>query len=145
VHERNSSWTTIARRLLQVHLVAIYAVMALSKLGAATWWNGEAIWWLSAQPLSRSWELSGLRQFPLLLNLWTYFVLAAEFGFVVCVWNPWLRPLALAAATASWISIGIAAGSFALPLTMVIANLVFVPSEFWKEIFAQHGSAASTK
>ena len=50
---RQTAWATLARRLLQVHLVAIYGIMALSKLGAATWWNGEAVWWLSAQPLSR--------------------------------------------------------------------------------------------
>lgn len=128
-----SGWATLARRLLQVHLVAIYAIMALSKLGSATWWNGEAIWWLSAQTLSKNTDLSGLRQVPVLLNLWTYAVLIAEFSFVLLVWNRWFRPLVLAAVTVSWISIGIAQGNWALPATMMVANLAFVPAWLWRE------------
>jgi hypothetical protein len=138
---RDSVWATLARRLLQVHLVAIYLVMALSKLGAPTWWNGEAVWWLAAQPLSRDVNLLALRDLPLVLNLWTYGILIVEFSFVLFVWNLWLRPLVLAAATASWISLALASGNFALPITMIVAHLVFVPSWFWKESIARPAAA----
>ncbi len=134
---RRTSWATLARRLLQVHLVAIYLIMALSKLGAATWWNGEAIWWLAAQPLSQKFDFSNLRDVPLVLNLWTYAILISEFSFAVCVWNLWLRPLVLVATTISWISLAVATGSLALPITMIVAGLVFVPSWFWKHLFAR--------
>ncbi len=48
-----SAWATVARRLIQVHLVLIYLVMGLTKLGGETWWYGEAVWWLAAQPDSQ--------------------------------------------------------------------------------------------
>jgi hypothetical protein len=140
-----SVWFTIARRLIQVHLVAIYAVMALSKLGgeAGTWWNGEAIWWLAAQPLARDVDLTGLRSVPLLLNLWTYGVLISEFAFVLFVWSPWLRPLVLTASAVSWLSLALATGIPALPLTMLVANLVFVPAKTWRELLARPSAAAA--
>jgi hypothetical protein len=135
---------TIARRLMQVHLVAIYGTMALSKLGGPTptWWNGEAIWWLTAQPLTRDVDLSALRNLPILLNLWTYGVLMSELAFVLFVWSPLLRPLVMIASAISWISLAVATGSLALPVTMLVANLVFVSSQVWREGLGRQAPAA---
>ena len=95
------------------------------------------MWWLTAQPLSRDVNLAALRNLPLLLNLWTYAILGAEFSFALFVWNAWLRPLVLVATTVSWLSLAVATGNFALPITMIVANLVFVPAWLWRELFSR--------
>jgi hypothetical protein len=42
-------------------------------------------------------------------------------------------------------SIGLAAGNFALPGTMILANLVFVPSWFWKDFVFDRRAAAAAR
>src|SRR5690606_16295128 len=41
-----SIWAAVPLRLLQIHLVLLYAVMGLSKLMSDSWWNGTGVWWL---------------------------------------------------------------------------------------------------
>jgi hypothetical protein len=116
---------TIARRLIQVHLVMFYLVMFTTKLAGATWWNGEALWWLSVQPLVPSPDPSFLRSQPVILNFLTYVILISEFGVVMLSGNRWFRPLALGASTFSWCILAGLAGTWPLSATMLVANLVF--------------------
>jgi hypothetical protein len=114
---------------MQVHLVLLYLGMACAKLIGATWWNGEAIWWLAAQPMTQLVDLSWLRERQIgqiVLNLWTHGVLATELAFVVLVWNAWTRPLVLTISALSWLSVGLASGNLGLTLTMWVASLCFV-------------------
>lgn len=123
--ETSSTAATIARRLIQVHLVLVYLVMLATKLAGATWWNGEALWWLGVQPLAAAVDPTFLRAQPVILNFLTFAILLSEFSMVAFVANRWLRPLALAASTLSWITLGLLAGTWPLSATMLVANLVF--------------------
>ena len=129
---RQSCWATVARRLIQVHLVMLYLVMGLTKLGGETWWYGEAIWWLAAQPDSQWFDPAVLRSYAVLLNLWTHAVVISELLFVVLIWNRWLRPLVLVGSAVSWISVAVATGYVGLSATMIVANFAFVSGEFWR-------------
>lgn len=128
-----SAWATVARRLIQVHLVLVYLVMGLTKLGGETWWYGEAVWWLAAQPDSQWFDPSVLRAHPILLNFWTQGIVIAELSFAVFIWNDWLRPLMLVLSAVIWITVALATGYVGLAAVMMVANLAFVPATFWLE------------
>lgn len=130
-------WATMSRRLIQVHLVIVYLAMTMTALGSEAWWHGEAIWWISAQPDSRLVDLTFLRGYPILLNLWTHAVLVGTLFFVVCVWNAWLRPVALATSILVWISLAVVTGNIALSAVMIVANLSFVSSDEWRSLLGR--------
>jgi hypothetical protein len=123
---------TVSRRLIQVHLVLIYLVMGLTKLSGATWWYGEAVWWLAAQPDSQWFNPAVLRSYSVVLNLWTHAIVIGELSFAVLIWNRWFRPLVLVVSGILWCSVAVASGYIGLALTMVVANLAFVPGSFWR-------------
>lgn len=136
----DTSWSTLASRLIQVHLALVYLYMGLSALTHETWWQGVAIWWLSAQPDSRIVDLTFLRDYPQMLNLWSHLVILGLLGYSVLIWNRWLRPLVLVGSTLMWISLGVASANPGLAWVMIVANLVFIPSEFWRSLRATASS-----
>jgi len=127
-----SSLTTMARRLLQVHLVLFYVAFLASQIAAATWWRGDAMWWLAAQQRSPLLDLRWMRDQPFLVNLWTHAFVLSEIAVVAFVWNPWLRPLVLLGSVLAWFSLAVASGNVGLAATMIVAHLVWVPASFWR-------------
>ncbi|MCA9147754.1 MAG: hypothetical protein KDA92_00580 [Planctomycetales bacterium] len=122
-------WATVAQRLMQVHLTLAYILIVCTKIFSVVWWNGDALWWTLVQPSAQLIGHDTFRNEPVLLNLWTYGVLLSEVSMIVLPWHRWLRPLALVVSAFSWLSVGIATGDFALPLTMIVANLVFLNAD----------------
>jgi hypothetical protein len=104
------SWTAnVSLRLMQVHLAGFIFLVACSMLGSRFWWNGEALWSLEAQELSRPFDLSWLRDFPKLINGWTHLFVLINLLFPILVWNRLLRPLV--------VTLGIVAWALMIPLT----------------------------
>ena len=126
-----SSWATLAVRLVQVHLCAMYVMMALAKLTGGSsgpvWWSGEAMWWIIARPESRMVDFTFLAGAPALIDLWTYAVVLFELTFPLLVWNRLARPLLLAVAVVMWGSLALATGLTTYCLMMLAANMAFVP------------------
>jgi hypothetical protein len=127
-----SSLTTVARRLMQIHVVLFYLAFLSSQIAAATWWRGDAMWWLAAQQQSPLLDLRWMREQPFLVNLWTHGFLLSELALVAFVWNPWLRPLVLLFSSLAWCSLAVASGNLPLAATMIVAHLAWVPSSFWQ-------------
>lgn len=132
--EQVSTWAAVSLRLIQVHLVLLYAMMGLSKLYSESWWNGTGVWWLMARPESRLLDLTGLAEITMgttpvgiyLVNFWTHAVVIFELAFAVLIWNRMLRPLLLAWSVLHWVGIGIVLGQPLLAITMIGANAAFV-------------------
>ncbi len=126
--------TTIATRLIQVHLTLVYLSMGLSKLDGAlgdVWWGGTAIWWMAARPEQRIVDLTGpLHNHIYVINLWTHLTVLFELSFPVLVWNRLARPLMLAVATVMWLLTILATGLATFGLTMIVGNLAFVAPEW---------------
>ncbi len=124
---RLSSAATVSIRLIQIHLTAIVVSMALAKCRSASWWQGEAIWWMAARPDSRLVDLTRLLAGKLeLVNLWTHAIVVFEFAFAVLVWNRWTRPAMLALSVAVWVSVMLLTGLIGFCLAMMVASLAFV-------------------
>ncbi len=131
------SWgTTVATRLIQVHLALIHFGMAVSQLAAQntntspTWWLGRALWGFAGNPDSSYLDLTWLADNLYLLNLWTYSVVIYEIAFALLIWHRLARPILLAASIPVWGSIGLASGDLPFAAIMLAATLAFVPSEW---------------
>ena len=127
---------TVARRLIQVHLIALYTLIVLVQLsgggtGGMVWWTGEAMWWIVARPETALVSADWLAHHPLLMDLWTYFVILFQLTFVVLVWVRPLRPLMLALAVVFWFSIALATGQVAYSALMLLGLVVFLPEELF--------------
>jgi hypothetical protein len=140
---RFSSATTVSTRLIQIHLTAIFVAMALAKCRGATWWTGEAVWWLAARPDSRLLDLTGLLAGKLdLVNLWTHAIVVFEFAFAVLIWGRWTRPVMLALSLPLWLSIAALTGLVGYSLLMLVASLAFVSPQALRSCCAGCCSAA---
>ncbi len=118
----------IATRLMQIHLSAIYFVMALAKLsGSDVWWTGTAMWWIVTKPESRAVDFTPLlHSHPYWVDAWTHAVILYELAFAILIWNRQLRPLILALGVPMWGLLALATGHFPFCLMMLVASLCFV-------------------
>ncbi|MDP6445494.1 MAG: hypothetical protein QF805_16965 [Pirellulaceae bacterium] len=138
------SWlANFSIRLMQVHLCAFYAMMALTKLGNETWWMGEAAWWLAAQQESRIINLTFLHGSIYLINGLTHLIVMSELSFAVLAWSPKLRPFAMLFTTIVWLVVAMLSGQLGFCLTMILANLAFIPSATWREVLAVEAEPAA--
>ena len=121
-----STASTVATRLIQIHLALIVAMMGFSQLGGDVWWNGGGMWFLITRQQSRFVDFTGLESLPLVVDFWTHLVTAFELLFPVLIWVPLARPLLLALGWAVWISLGLVTGDLTCYLMLMIASLAFV-------------------
>jgi hypothetical protein len=129
------SWSAnLALRLIQVHVVGFYLLLALSQLAGPAWWNGRATWFLLAHADSRIIDLSSLHSASFVLDLFTHAVVLFELAFAVLIWNRTARPLLLLIAVPMWLLLAVISGELGLGAVMLAANLAFVPAEFWRRL-----------
>jgi hypothetical protein len=125
-----SSAATVAIRAMQVHLVLVYAAMAIAQLQGDKWWQGTAVWWLMARPESRLVDLTGLASmgiaFEYLINLWTYAIVLYGICFAVLIWNPLARPILLLLGVLVWGGLALIGGSVSFCVLMLAATLAFL-------------------
>lgn len=123
------SWSAnFAVRLIQVHMAAMYLMMALTKLAGETWWAGEAVWWLAAHSESRLADFTGLLTSIYLTNAATHLVVIVEMLMAVLIWQPVARRPLLIVSAVVWIGLVLVTGLISFGLIMLIANLAFVPA-----------------
>jgi len=137
------SWTvTLATRLIQIHLVLVYVMMALAKTNGDAWWNGIAMWWLLARPESRTIDLTGsLAGHPYVVNGWTHAQLIFELVFPVLVWNRLARPLLLAISAVVWGLLALVTGLHLFALLMFVAGWGFVEPQSMRVAMGRLGSS----
>jgi len=116
----------LALRLIQLHLVFIYAMAGLAKVQGPSWWNGMALWGTMTAGEFVTRDFTGLAAWPLVLNVLTHASLAFELLYPILIWVPTLRPLMIAGAVALHLGIAIMApGLTEFGLAMIAANLAF--------------------
>jgi uncharacterized membrane protein YphA (DoxX/SURF4 family) len=120
---------TVAVRLIQFHLCAIYLYSGLGKLEGFTWWTGEAIWLSIANLEYQSLDVSFLGNYPWLMNLLAFTTVFWELFYVFLIWPRFTRPWMLATAIGVHSFIALCMGMITFGLAMLIANLSFVSPE----------------
>ena len=119
--------TTIALRLIQVHLCILYFFSGCGKLLGASWWEGTALWGAVANIQYRTIDLTFLAWHPLLINALTLGTLFWEVSYAALIWPRLTRPLVLAMAVFVHLGIGLTMGMMEFGIAMLIANMAFLP------------------
>jgi predicted DCC family thiol-disulfide oxidoreductase YuxK len=121
-------------RLIQCHLVVIYAMAGLAKLQGRAWWEGTAIWGTLAAGEFRRFDLTWLAAYPLLLNALTHFALALELVYPVLIWNRRLRPWLIGAMVMLHLGIDVTLGLTEFGLVMIAGNLAFTSGAWLRSL-----------
>jgi hypothetical protein len=131
--EERSLTANLALRLIQVHFAALVLAMALAKLNSYAWWEGEAVWNLLAQTISRPIDqLARLRPYTFLINAWTHAIVYFELAFPVLIWNRLARPLMIGLGVLVWLSISLLTGMAMFSAAMILASLCYIPGKSWR-------------
>jgi hypothetical protein len=135
------SWSaTVSIRLMQLHLSAVYFLMAIAKMKVDSWWSGTAVWWISASEGPRLVDLTWLAKNTFttyIMNAWTHLIVFFELAFSLLVWNRLARPLMLAFAVPVWIGTAIVTDLFLFALMMLVANLAFLSSSALRQFVSR--------
>lgn len=135
------SWlTTVSSRLLQVHLAALFVLMATAKMRGEVWWNGDAVWWLLARPESRLIDLThSLYQHNYIYQAWTHLIVLYEACFPILIWNRWARPILLAVGFILWPLLALITGLASFAATMVAVTCIFIAPDALRALLLRFG------
>jgi predicted DCC family thiol-disulfide oxidoreductase YuxK len=122
-------------RLIQLHLVFIYAMAGLAKLQGPSWWNGMALWGTMTAGEFVTRDFTAMADWPILLNVLTHGSLALELLYPILIWNRLARPLLLAGIILLHLGIAwVAPGLTEFGLAMIVANFGFVPGRWLRSL-----------
>ncbi len=130
---RSTIWTGVVTRAFQVHLAMFYATMGLSKLYSEQWWGGVGTWWLLTRSESRLVDLTLLHRHPYVINFWSHATVVVELAMATLIWVRVARPLLLVLSAVTLTLLTLVTGQVTFLLMMLIANLIFLPSELLEE------------
>jgi predicted DCC family thiol-disulfide oxidoreductase YuxK len=117
----------LALRLVQIHVVLIYAMAGLAKLQGPSWWTGLALWKTMTTGEFVGLDFTATAAWPLLVNLLTHASLLLELVYPVLIWVKILRPLMLAGVALLHLGIAVTSPGLAeFALVMLASNLAFV-------------------
>jgi predicted DCC family thiol-disulfide oxidoreductase YuxK len=126
----------LAIRLIQCHLVFIYAMAALAKFQGQGWWTGNAFWGTVAAGEFRLFDLTWLAGYPGLIQFCTHAGLALELSYPILVWIRPIRPLMMGLVVLMHIGIGLTLGLTEFCLAMVAGNLAFCDGRWLRSLVA---------
>lgn len=102
-----SAMASVGMRLIQIQICVIYAYSGLGKLRGTSWWTGEALWGVLANPQLARFDFGWTAHFPVLLSVLTSATFIWEIYFPVLIWLPRLRPWMLLFGLGLHASIGV--------------------------------------
>jgi len=123
---RESSFATLAVRLIQVHMCVIYFFAGARKLLGGAWWDGSAMWQAVANLEYQSLDMTWLANWPLLTTLLTNLTVFFELTYPALIWPRISRPIMLTLAVFLHLGIIVALGMPTFGLAMLIGNAAFL-------------------
>jgi predicted GIY-YIG superfamily endonuclease len=133
--DQPSSMTTLATRLLQIHLCIVYLFGGLAKLRGEMWWDGSALWFSAASYEYQSLDMTWLGRFPILAAMMTHATIFWETFYSFLVWHRRWRPIILGMAVLVHGGIALFLGMITFGFMMIVANLAFVEPEWVDRLF----------
>ncbi len=135
--------TTIAIRLIQLHLCVVYLFAGLGKLFGESWWSGTALWGAFANQEYQTLDMTWMAHSLVLVNVVTHIALFWEVTYAALIWNRHTRPIMLFLAVPLHLGIAMCMGMVTFGLVMLIANLAFVPPHLVRRSLARLGIRAA--
>ena len=129
-----SPWTSVAIRLIQLHMCIIYLFGGIGKMRGEMWWDGSAVWYALSNLEYQSLDATRLVAWPWLIALLTHVTVFWETFYCFFVWPKLTRPICLALAVAVHGGIAIFLGMKTFGLAMIIGNMAFLYPETVKAV-----------
>jgi hypothetical protein len=132
---------SVGMRLVQVQICLIYGFSGLGKLKGVSWWNGEALWGVLANPQLSRFDFGWTAHFPVAISFLTSATVYWEIYFPALIWLPRLRPWILLWGVALHLGIGVMMNLPFFALIMVSSYVLFLTAP--EKRFAIRGLAAA--
>lgn len=140
-----SSMTTVATRLMQIHLCIVYLFGGLAKLRGEMWWDGSAMWFSAVAYEYQSWDLTWLGRWPILAAVLTHITVFWETFYCFLIWRPRLRPILLGIALAVHGGIALFLGMITFGFMMIVANLSFIEPSWIERLVKRISKAGKSE
>jgi hypothetical protein len=125
--------SSVAMRLLQIHLCVIYLFGGISKMRGESWWDGMAMWLAVSSYEYQSWNFLWIGNYPRLFALLTNVTIFWEAFYPALVWSRLTRPWVLFIAVLVHGGIAFGLGMITFGLTMILANAVFLSNDWIRQ------------
>ena len=135
--------STVATRLLQLHLCAIYLFGGLAKARGEMWWDGTAVWFAVGNYEYQSLDMTFLAAYPRLFSMLSHVTLFWEIFYCALVWPRLTRPLVLALAVAAHGGIALFLGMITFGFMMIAANMIFIDPATIRRLLSRFATGES--
>jgi hypothetical protein len=126
--------STLAIRVLQIHLCLAYFSAGYEKMLYTNWWEGDVIWRAVVQPDFRQFSLHWLAEVPWLAMLLSWFTMFIETFYCIGMWIPRLRVFWLLAMIGLHLGIGLFLGLYFFGLIMVLLSISAFGYDVWRDV-----------
>src|SRR5436309_5229823 len=122
------------RRVLQLHLCAIYFFSGLTKCLGSGWWDGSNVWRALIRPPFNVIDPEILVRWKYLFPMAGILICLLEFGYPFFIWSSRTRKIWLFGVCGMHIVIGVTMGMYLFSLVMIVLNVAaFGPGLFRRE------------
>ena len=111
------------RRVLQLHLCAIYFFSGLTKCLGSGWWNGSSVWRALIRPPFNVIDPEILVRWKCLFPVAGIFICLFEITYPFFIWNDKTRKIWLICICGMHLGIGLMMGMYLFALIMIILNV----------------------
>lgn len=129
------TWTsTLAIRVLQIHLCLAYFSAGYEKMLYAAWWEGNVLWRSIVQPDFRQFNLTWLAWVPVIPMVLSWFTMIIETFYFIGMWVKNIRVFWLAGIIGLHIGIGLFLGLYLFGLVMILLSVSAFGYDAWRDI-----------
>lgn len=134
-------------RILQLHMIVVYASSGFEKATGAQWWNGEAIWRALMRTDMATADFSWLSGIPWIATLAAWSTLALEIGYAFWIWPLKSRRYWAAAIVMLHLGIALTMGLHLFAAVMILLNVCawIIPSDATESLTSTAPQRRSSK
>lgn len=126
--------STLAIRVLQIHLCLAYFSAGYEKMLYTNWWEGDVLWRAVIQPDFRQFDLYWLAEVPWLVMALSWFTMFIETFYFIGMWVPRLRVFWLLAMVGLHVGIGLFLGLYLFGLIMIVLSVSAFGYDAWQDV-----------
>ncbi|MGE0171288.1 MAG: HTTM domain-containing protein [Oligoflexales bacterium] len=130
-----TSQTTIALRVIQIHLCLVYFVAGWGKMQGHMWWTGEAIWRSLLLPEYQSFDFYWLAKVPFIATLAAWGTLILETLYPVFIWFRKTRLPWVVAVIGLHLGIAVFQGLELFGATMIVFTTSMFGAQYLRSFF----------
>ena len=134
--EASSIVSTMGMRLMQLQLCIVYGYTGMEKLKGAPWWDGTAVWSVIGNTQLMIFDLSWLKNFPMVIAFMTFLTLFFETYFPAMIWYRPIRKWVLLLGVGLHLGITFTIGLFFFSFVMLAVYLLFIDETDYANAYA---------